>query len=64
MRKKLQGRPYEKSRLDLIMSAVNVNNEYLEFLKNHKEDLSSLFCSELVAHVYQEANLIGEFNNM
>ena len=45
------------------MSAVNPNTKYLEFLKNHKEDLSSLFCSELVAHVYQEVNLIGEFNN-
>lgn len=42
------------------MSAVNPNTKYLEFLKNHEEDLSSLFCSELVAHVYQEVNLIGE----
>ena len=45
------------------MSAANVNNEYLEFLKNYKDNFSSLFCIELVAHVYQEFYLIGEFNN-
>ena len=33
------------------MSAANVDNENLEF------------CSELVAHVYQEFYLIGGFNN-
>ena len=43
------------------MSAVNVNDTYLEFLRTHHEDLSSLFCSELVAHAYQELGLIGKY---
>ena len=60
MRKNLQGRPYEKNQLDLIMSAVDFDDKYLDFLRSHEEDLSSIFCSELVAHVYQELDLIGE----
>ena len=58
--KKFQGRSYEKNQLDLIMSAVDFDDKYLDFLRSHEENLSSIFCSELVAHVYQELNLIGE----
>ena len=50
---------FEKKQLDLIMSAVDFDDKYLDFLRSHEEDLSSIFCSELVAHVYQELNLIG-----
>ena len=57
--KKFQRRPYEKNQLDLIMSAVDYDDKYLDFLRSHEEDLSFIFCSELVAHVYQELNLIG-----
>ena len=41
------------------MSAVNFDDKYLDFLRSHEEDLSFIFYSELVAHVYQELNLIG-----
>ena len=57
----LQGRPYEKNHIELILSAIDLDEKYLTFLKNTHEDLSSLFCSELVAHVYQELGLIGEY---
>ena len=59
MRKDLQGVPYEKSHIELILSAIDIDEKYLTFLKNHEEDLSSIFCSELVAHAYQEIGLIG-----
>ena len=49
--KKFQ-RPYEKNQLDLIMSAVDYDDKYLDFLRSHEENLSSYF-GELVAHVYQ-----------
>jgi hypothetical protein len=60
LRKELQGRPYEKNHLELLMSGVKFTDEYLSFLLNRQEDLSSIFCSELVAHVYQELGLIGK----
>ena len=42
------------------MSAVDFDDNYLDFLRNSEEDLSSIFCSELVAHAYQELGLIGK----
>ena len=57
-RKEVQGRPYEKSNLELIRSAFDFHEEHLSFLKNTKEDLSSLFCSELVAEAYKRMHLI------
>ena len=59
MRSDLQGVPYEKSHLELILSAIDIDEKYLTFLRNHAEDLSSIFCSELVAHAYQEIGLLG-----
>ena len=55
-RKEVQGTPYEKSDLELIRSGLD--EDYLSFLKNDTEDLSSLFCSELVAEVYKFMNLL------
>ncbi len=52
LRKKLRGRPYEKSEIELIKSAYDG-----PFGKN-TEDLSSLFCSELVAEAYQAMGLL------
>jgi hypothetical protein len=53
-RRKISGRPYEKNRLELIKSA------YDGWLGQNKEDLSSLFCSEMVAEAYQRMGLLPE----
>ena len=58
-RKEVQGKPYEKNRMDLVLSVVNLHEWYLGFLRNSHEDLSSLFCSELVAAAYQRMGLMG-----
>ena len=57
-RMEVQGRPYEKSKVELILSALDFQEEYLSFLRNTREDLSSLFCSELVAEAYKRMGLI------
>lgn len=59
LRKEFQGRPYEKSKLELLLSTLNIQEGFLSFLHNQQEDLSSLFCSELVAATYQRLGLIG-----
>jgi hypothetical protein len=53
-RHEVSGRPYEKSKLDLIKAAWD------GLLVGSKEDLSSLFCSELVAEAYQRMKLLTE----
>jgi len=57
--REVQGRPYEKSKMELILSAIDFQEDYLSFLRNTKEDLSSLFCSELVAEAYKRMGLLG-----
>lgn len=57
-KKELGERPYEKSKLQLIRSALDFHQDYFTFLKNEHEDLSSLFCSELVAAAYQHMGLL------
>ena len=59
-RKEIQGRPYEKDKVELILSAIDIQEGFLSFLRNKHEDLSSLFCSELVAAAYQRMGLLGE----
>ena len=59
-RKEVQGRPYEKDKIELILSTVDVQEKYLSFLRNTEEDLSSLFCSELVAEAYKRMGLLGD----
>ena len=59
-RKEVQGRPYEKNKMELILSAMDFQEEYLSFLRNKKEDLSSLFCSELVAEAYKRMGLLSD----
>lgn len=54
----VQGRPYETNKVELILSAIDIQEEYLSFLRNTKEDLSSLFCSELVAEAYKRMGLL------
>lgn len=60
-KEELGERPYEKNKLQLIRSALDFHQDYFTFLKNEEEDLSSLFCSELVGAAYQRMGLL-EFN--
>ncbi len=53
LRREVSGRPYEQNMIELIKSAYDG-----PFGKN-QEDLSSLFCSELVAEAYQSLGLLG-----
>lgn len=53
-RHEVSGRPYEKSKIELIKSA------YDGIFGKNNEDLSSLFCSELVAEAYQHMGLLSE----
>lgn len=53
-RKEMRGRPYEESKLELIRAA------YDGWGGKNEEDLSSLFCSELVAEGLQRVGVLGE----
>lgn len=53
-RHEVSGRPYEKDKIELLKAA------YEGVLGDNKEDLSSLFCSELVAEAYQKMGLLTE----
>ena len=57
LRKEFRGRPYEKSQAELIKAAYDGPGGHNE------EDLSSLFCSELVAESYQRIGLLNEKKN-
>lgn len=57
-RREVQGRPYEQSDLELIRSGLDFQEDYLSFLRNTSEDLSSLFCSELVAEAYKRMGIL------
>lgn len=50
----VSGRPYEKDKIELLKAA------YDGIFGANKEDLSSLFCSELVAEAYQRIGLLTE----
>ncbi len=54
LRREISGRPYEKRMLELIKAAWDGPGGHNE------EDLSSLFCSELVAEAYQRLGLLDE----
>ena len=54
LRNEVKGRPYEESELELLRSA------YDGFAGANVEDLSSLFCSELVAEAYQRMGILTE----
>lgn len=53
LRRQLIGRPYEKSTLELLNAALDLGD-----WTTNAEDLSSLFCSELVAEAYQTMGLL------
>ena len=52
----MQNATYENSYNELLMSAIDV--EWHTF--QNKEDLSSVFCSELVAESYRAMGLLNE----
>ncbi|MDD7984471.1 YiiX/YebB-like N1pC/P60 family cysteine hydrolase [Lentisphaera marina] len=52
-RKEIQGRPFEESKWEIILAAYDG-----PFGSNQEEDLSSLFCSELIAEAYQRMGLL------
>lgn len=54
LRRELAGKEYEKNTIELIKAA------YDGPLGRNSEDLSSLFCSELVAEAYQRLGLLSE----
>ena len=53
-RRKVSGRPYERNYIELIKAA------YDGPFGENKENLSSLFCSELVAEAYQQMGLLND----
>ena len=55
LRRELRGRPYERSMVDLVRAVYDGSGG------GNAEDLSSLFCSELVAEAYQRLGLLGDF---
>lgn len=54
LRRELAGREYERDKIELIKSA------YDGPLGRNSEDLTSLFCSKLVAEAYQRLGLLSE----
>jgi len=54
LRKELRGKKYERSKMELFKSA------YDGPFGHNSEDLSSIFCSELVAEAYQRLGLLTE----
>ncbi|KAL0222658.1 hypothetical protein P9112_002048 [Eukaryota sp. TZLM1-RC] len=56
VKEELQGRPYEQSMFQLVRSIAGDTG----FFRNRKVDLSSLFCSELVAEVFQRYGLLNK----
>ena len=53
-RREFNGKPYEKKHIQLAKAAL----DRTKLGRNRKQDLSSLFCSELVAEVFQRAGLL------
>jgi hypothetical protein len=49
----MRGRPYERSTHEMMLSVYDG-----PLGRNRREDLSSLFCSELVAAAYQRMGLL------
>ena len=53
LRKKLRGKPYEKSGIELFKAAFDA-----PIIGSNEDDLSSIFCSELVAEAYKTLGLL------
>lgn len=50
---------YQENLFEMVKAAYDSFDEFFSVFKN-EEDISTLFCSELVANAYQEAGLLGE----
>ena len=57
-RSEMAGRPYEKSKLELFRSS------YDGVFGDNEENLSSLFCSELIAEMYQRFGFLNDVNDI
>ena len=53
-RKESKNKPYEKSRLELAFSLIDVG-----WFTNNEEDFSSMFCSELVAEALEKMGIMN-----
>lgn len=57
--KKREGVKYQENLFEMVKAAYDSFDEFFSIFKN-EEDISTLFCSELVANAYQEAGLLGD----
>src|SRR3972149_5502847 len=55
-RHEVKDKPYEQSVMELIKSSIDFGG----WNHKNKEDLSSLFCSELIAEAYQRMGILDE----
>ena len=53
---------YQKNIFEMVKAGYDFADDFFSIFKNEEEDISTLFCSELVANAYQEAGLLGENN--
>jgi hypothetical protein len=53
--RKYAGRPYEKNQLELIRSAIDITKIW-----QNQPDMSSVFCSELTAHLLRSVGFLLE----
>ena len=56
LQQELKNRPYEKHKLELLHAVI----DRFDGVNRNIEDLSSVFCSELVAEAYQRIGLLDE----
>ncbi|MBT6051015.1 MAG: hypothetical protein HOI47_27590 [Candidatus Scalindua sp.] len=56
-RSDMAGRPYEESKLELLRSSCD------DVFGDNEENLSSLFCSELIAEMYQRLGLLNDVDD-
>lgn len=58
-RKQMEGKPYEKNYLELVLAAFNIDQDWLQSLPDY-DNLNSLFCSEMVAAAYQKMGVLDD----
>ena len=44
----------------MVRAGYDFTDNFLSALRNDEEDISTLFCSELVADAYQESGLLSK----
>ncbi|KAI6651754.1 hypothetical protein LOD99_5002 [Oopsacas minuta] len=58
--KEVANRVYETDKIQLILSSIDFMEGKIDMLSNTQEDLSTLFCSEAIAALYQRAGLLSK----